>query len=133
MLYDYQCGKCDYFMEDVYQSMKDEPLTKCPQCKKNSLERVLYGGIHACVKSGEPTTKHGIAEKRFNEGHKTMPDGRQITRVEWNKTDMVEASERRAAEAKERKRVSDAQKAQVKKIHNMTREQKINYIRNGDK
>lgn len=119
-------------MEDVYQSMNDKALTKCPKCKKKGLERVLYGGIHASVKSGQPTTKHGIAEKRFNEGHTTMPDGRKITRVEWNKTDMVEAQEKRTYEAKERKRDADKKEAHRKKINSMTKEQKINYIRNGE-
>lgn len=41
--YDYVCTKCGHELE-VFQSMKDEPLKKCPQCKKPGLKRLLGGG-----------------------------------------------------------------------------------------
>ena len=132
MLYDYKCGKCEYFMEDVYQSMSDKPLVKCPQCGKKSLERVLYGGQYSYVKGGSPQSLHQLAERRYEEGNDTLPDGRKITKVEWNKTDMVEAQERRIHEKKERKQEAAKKEAQRKKINSMTKEQKINYIKNGD-
>lgn len=55
MLYDYECSNCKHFMEDVYQSIKDDPLTKCPQCGKNKLERIIYGGTYASVKKQDAT------------------------------------------------------------------------------
>ena len=48
--YDYQCSKCGHALEDVYQSIKDKPLRKCPACKKLGLERIISGGIMATVK-----------------------------------------------------------------------------------
>lgn len=132
MLYDYECENCGFLMEDVYQSIADDALTKCPECKKKSLNRIIYGGTYACVKAGEPTTIGQIAEKRFEEGHTTMPDGKQITKIEWNKSDMVERKEKRIHEAKERRKQREAKERQQKKINRMTPEQKRNYIINGD-
>lgn len=132
MLYDYQCSACGHEMHDVQQSIQEDAITKCPKCKKHGLERIIYGGIHASVKGGEPTTIGQLAERRFEEGHRTMPDGRQITKVEYNKSDMVERKEKRIHEAAERRKNKEAQQRQLKKINSMTPEQKRNYIRNGD-
>ena len=41
--YDYICNDCDK-MHEYFQSMSDNPLTKCPECKKNSLRRIISGG-----------------------------------------------------------------------------------------
>lgn len=41
--YEYVCTKCGHEME-AFQSMKDEPLKKCPACKKQALKRKVGGG-----------------------------------------------------------------------------------------
>jgi putative FmdB family regulatory protein len=41
--YDYVCAKCGHEME-VFQSMKEAPLKKCPACKKPALKRRVGGG-----------------------------------------------------------------------------------------
>lgn len=41
--YDYQCKECSHNLE-IFQNMSDEKLTECPECKKNSLERIINGG-----------------------------------------------------------------------------------------
>lgn len=41
--YEYACPKCGHDFE-VFQSMKDEPLKKCPNCKKTGLKRLLGTG-----------------------------------------------------------------------------------------
>jgi putative FmdB family regulatory protein len=38
--YDYLCAACGHEME-VFQSMKDAPLKKCPKCKKLKLARQI--------------------------------------------------------------------------------------------
>lgn len=69
MLYDYECSECKYFMEDVYQSIKDDALTKCPQCQKETLERVITGGLYGHVYQ-EPTTIGQQSDKNWrNKGH----------------------------------------------------------------
>ncbi|MEO5957956.1 MAG: FmdB family zinc ribbon protein [Opitutaceae bacterium] len=41
--YEYVCQKCGHEFEQ-FQSMKDEPLKKCPKCKKAGLKRLVGGG-----------------------------------------------------------------------------------------
>ena len=41
--YDYICNSCKKMYEH-FQSMSDDALTKCPECKKDSLRRVISGG-----------------------------------------------------------------------------------------
>lgn len=40
--YDYKCNSCGYSFE-FFQSMKDEPLKKCPKCK-GELKRLIGAG-----------------------------------------------------------------------------------------
>lgn len=41
--YEYACPKCGHEFEQ-FQSMLDEPLKKCPKCKKTGVKRLVGGG-----------------------------------------------------------------------------------------
>ena len=41
--YEYECGSCGHHLE-IFQSMKDAPLKKCPECGKNKLQRLIGPG-----------------------------------------------------------------------------------------
>ncbi len=41
--YEYACPKCGHQFEQ-FQSMRDEPLKKCPKCKKAGVKRLLGTG-----------------------------------------------------------------------------------------
>lgn len=41
--YEYKCDDCEHLFE-VYQSMKDDKLTKCPECGKETLRRLIGTG-----------------------------------------------------------------------------------------
>ena len=41
--YEYVCSKCGHQFER-FQSMRDEPLRKCPKCHKAALKRLIGGG-----------------------------------------------------------------------------------------
>jgi len=41
--YEYACTKCGHEFER-FQSMRDEPLKKCPKCNKAGLKRLVGGG-----------------------------------------------------------------------------------------
>lgn len=56
--YGYQCDACDHEFEE-FQSIKDEPLKKCPQCKKHRLRRLFGTGAALLFKgSGFYTTDY---------------------------------------------------------------------------
>ena len=41
--YEYVCRKCGHEFEQ-FQSIKDDPLTKCPSCKKGKVQRKIGTG-----------------------------------------------------------------------------------------
>ncbi|HVS52285.1 MAG TPA: zinc ribbon domain-containing protein [Opitutaceae bacterium] len=41
--YEYACPKCGHTFE-AFQSMRDEPLKKCPKCGKTGVKRLIGGG-----------------------------------------------------------------------------------------
>lgn len=41
--YNYQCSQCGHKFQE-FQGMSEKALTKCPECKKNKLERLISGG-----------------------------------------------------------------------------------------
>lgn len=72
--YEYACSKCGHRFE-AFQSMRDDPLTHCPECKKKSVKRLIGGGAGLIFKgsgfyitdykkkSGSGGEKSGGAEK----------------------------------------------------------------------
>lgn len=41
--YEYECSSCGHALE-IFQSMTDKKIKKCPKCGKNKLERLIGGG-----------------------------------------------------------------------------------------
>ena len=41
--YEYECDACKHAFEE-FQSIKAEPLKKCPKCKKSKLRRLIGAG-----------------------------------------------------------------------------------------
>jgi putative FmdB family regulatory protein len=111
MLYDYGCTECGEALKDVKQSIHDEPLKKCPSCGKNSLERVIYGGLGSFMK--DSSTIGGQADNN------------------WSKMGSYQKSE---IEAKSQDKVAGNDKKNLRKqLNNMTSEQRNNYIMTGKK
>jgi putative FmdB family regulatory protein len=48
--YDYECKACGHRFDEL-QTFSEPPLTRCPACKKNKLER-LFGGGGAIIFKG---------------------------------------------------------------------------------
>src|SRR5947207_15617430 len=42
-IYEYQCQSCGFVFDEL-QSMKEEPLVKCPNCGKNELKKLIGSG-----------------------------------------------------------------------------------------
>ena len=49
--YDYNCKKCDHVWEE-FQSIKADPIKKCPACGKNQAQRLISGGGGILFKGG---------------------------------------------------------------------------------
>lgn len=47
--YDYVCDACDHKFE-LFQSIKDDPLKKCPECSKRKLRRLIGAGAAVVFK-----------------------------------------------------------------------------------
>jgi putative FmdB family regulatory protein len=47
--YEYKCEKCGHRFEK-FQSMTDDPVKKCPECKKESVKRLISMGAGVIFK-----------------------------------------------------------------------------------
>jgi putative FmdB family regulatory protein len=64
--YDYVCDACGHKFE-LFQSMKDEPQTKCPDCKKKKLRR-LFGTGGAVVFKGSGFYQTDYRSESYKKG-----------------------------------------------------------------
>ena len=73
--YDYVCDACQHQFEH-FQSMKDDALTKCPECKKKKLRRLIGAGAAIVFKGSgfyqtdyrsDSYKKSADAERKSNE------------------------------------------------------------------
>jgi putative FmdB family regulatory protein len=116
MLYDYICDECSYEMVDVYQSIKDDALVKCPSCGKDTLRRVIYGGIGSFM--SDPKTIGSLADKNWSKkGH-------------YERSDIESQSKKSTGETSY---FSSFGSASSKEINKMNEEQKTKYIMTGEK
>ena len=111
MLYDYGCRSCGETQIDVYQSIHDDALTKCPSCGEDALERIPCGGIAAFMKHNSNTIGSQADKNWSNMGH-------------YQKSEL-EAQNKTSVEANRKKQ-------ERKKINSMTQEQKTKYIITGE-
>jgi len=81
--YDYRCKDCGHEFE-LFQSMKESPKRKCPECGKNGLERLIGSGAGVIFKGSgfyetdyrsESYKKGAEAEKKSSDGGKKSDDG----------------------------------------------------------
>lgn len=69
--YDYICNDCEKIYE-YFQSMSDAPIRECPECKRNSLRRVISGGTGLIFKgSGYYLTDYKNKKKQSSENKKS--------------------------------------------------------------
>ena len=69
--YDYICNDCGK-MYEYFQSMSDAPIKECPECKKNSLRRVISGGTGLIFKgSGYYLTDYKNKKTQSSENKKS--------------------------------------------------------------
>jgi putative FmdB family regulatory protein len=62
--YQYQCEACKHELEK-HQSFSENPLVKCPNCKKNKLIRLVSGGLGFSVKGGTSNSQAAAMGARY--------------------------------------------------------------------
>lgn len=70
--YDYRCKACGHTFE-LYQTMSEGEKRKCPQCAKNSLERLIGAGA-ALIFKGSGYYLTDYRSKSYEEGAKAERD-----------------------------------------------------------
>ena len=78
--YDYQCDSCGHKFE-LFQSIKDDPVRKCPKCKKLKLRR-LFGTGAALVFKGSGFYKTDYRSEAYHKAAKadaSSGDGKAST------------------------------------------------------
>ena len=69
--YDYICNDCEK-MYEYFQSMSDAPIRECPECKEDSLRRVISGGTGLIFKgSGYYLTDYKNKKAQSSENKKS--------------------------------------------------------------
>ena len=89
--YDYECDACGHSFEE-WQSFKDDPLTKCPACKKKKLRRLFGGGAAIIFKGSgfyetdyrrkDEAKKNGTPAEGEAKPAEAKPDAKTETRSE---------------------------------------------------
>jgi len=121
-IYVFKCEECDHELEVEQSIKKPSPnRTKCPECGKNKLDRLLFAP-HVYNKPGDDKITLGLLSdrnaERFSEDQKKAID----------KKNGVKKNQK-----KENKAFWQTSDKDMKKISNMTPQQKKKYIDTGEK
>ena len=80
--YDYCCAACGHRFDEL-QSFSEPPLTKCPRCRKNKLQRLFGGGGAILFKgSGFYETDYRRAGQTNGDGKEPSENGKAETKTE---------------------------------------------------
>lgn len=133
--YEYSCNNCKHQFE-AQQSIKDKPLIKCPECKKNKLERLISGGTCSIMKYNSNTLGSAIDKNTSKMGKYELQEKRH------NDNRNYKESRRRSQEATIKKFTgqdvtlpteveSFCDKDTLNKIKKMTQEQQQKWVLEG--
>lgn len=71
--YEYVCDACSHRLEE-FQSITDQPLVKCPMCRKKKLRRLIGGGA-ALVFKGSGFYQTDYRSESYQKGRKAAESG----------------------------------------------------------
>lgn len=94
--YDYECDACGHRYE-LFQSIKDEPVKKCPSCKKNRARR-LFGTGAAIVFKGSGFYQTDYRSESYQKGAKADKEASSGSSSDSKKSES-KASESKASES----------------------------------
>jgi putative FmdB family regulatory protein len=88
--YDYECDACQHKFEE-FQSFSEEPLKKCPKCKKKKLRRLIGTGA-AVVFKGSGFYQTDYRSESYNQAAKADQAPAPSTNGSSDKTDTSSAA-----------------------------------------
>jgi len=69
-IYEYQCDHCDHKMEAI-QKISDEPLKDCPECKQETLRKLVSAAAFKLTGTGWYVTDFKDNKSKASEDKKT--------------------------------------------------------------
>ena len=108
--YEYKCNNCGHTF-DVLQTMKEEKLKKCPECGKDTLQRLIGSGAGLIFKgSGFYLTDYAKKDSSSSNSVKkevkkdaTAPKESSETKSEKAETPKEQTSSSKAADSNKKK------------------------------
>ena len=92
--YEYACEGCGHTW-DAFQSIKDDPLTRCPACGEDKARRVISGGMGFILKGGgwysdlyaspKGDKKSGSDSSSSKEGSSSSSESKSETKADTKK------------------------------------------------
>lgn len=123
--YDYRCEKCGHFFE-IFQTMKEDKLTKCPECGEEALKRLIGTGSGLIFKgsgfyltdyknkpsesTASVTSKKESSESTGNNTSGEKPDSKKVT-TESSKTNSETVSKSKDSSGKSSEKKSTPDKS----------------------
>ena len=66
--YEYECSNCKFYVETL-QKISDEPLRKCPSCKKQALKKLISAPVFRLKGDGWYETRQAVVNHINNGTH----------------------------------------------------------------
>ena len=104
--YEYVCNNCKHEFER-FQSMKDRPIRKCPECGKLKVQRLIGAGAGIIFKGSGfyQTDYRSEGYKKSAESEKKSSTSKDTTKKETEtKTKDLKSSEKSKTESKDKKK-----------------------------
>ncbi|NOS84688.1 MAG: zinc ribbon domain-containing protein [Ignavibacteria bacterium] len=98
--YEYQCSNCGHTLEEL-QKMSDEPLKKCPNCGKNTLQKLIGTGGGLIFKgSGFYLTDYKNKPQSGSKSGKSTTTKTVDSTTSENKSESTSSKDAKSAEKK---------------------------------
>lgn len=73
-IYEYRCGDCDHQLE-VVQKLSEGPIVSCPECKKDSLKKIISAAGFRLKGDGWYETDFKAGKKKNVAGSESSSSG----------------------------------------------------------
>ena len=101
-IYEYQCQSCGFVFDEL-QSMKEEPLLKCPNCGKNELKKLIGSGSAIFKGTGFYQTDYKNPQSSTGKSGSVTEKNESKSTTEQSKTEKKSEPKKQSGTKKENK------------------------------